>query len=275
MFTENKKNAKFNLQGRILKSYSAILSSFLSFVVFVLSSICCIYLLVIDTDFLGCYGVFDNQIIFIAICASAVAINIVLVMLHIYLKLRKDVYFYYYDGTENLSISVNTVCKAFCIYALKFIKKILYLMFFICPFVAVSFLIISLLQQGTSMLSLILFTVFDIFLFFIGIYSYMVYIQKNHLLPLVLVENQEKSIREIFKLSAVKMNGICKDLLRLKISNFPKKLLCLFVLPCIYYLPYCCAIESDFILQKEKPYMRRRAYTEKPIIFYFKEIKEN
>ena len=198
----------------------------------------------------------------------------VLLLIHVYYKLRKDLYFYY-DNVDNLRISVNTVCKSFCIYALRLIKNIFFLMFFISPFSALTVLIFSLTKQGISQHSLITFILVDIFLLFIGIYSDVVYIQKYHLLPLVLFENQDKNIREIFKLSAKKMNGICKDLLILKISNFPKKILCLFIVPAIYYLPFYHAVEADFVMQKEKPYMLRRAYTEKPIVFYFKEIKES
>ncbi len=275
MFRANKENAKLNLRGRILKSFSVILSSSLSFFVFVLSSFGCVYLLVIDTEFLGRYCVFENQIVFIAACAFAVSVNIVLLLLYIYFKLKKDVYFYYYDETENIRISVNTVCKAFCVYTLKIIKKVFLLMFFTAPFTAVSVYVFYFIKSGISQLSLIVFIFVAIFLLLLGRYSYMIFIQKYDLLPLVLVENQEKSINEIFILSAIKMNGICKDFLKLKISNFPKKVFCLLILPGIYYLPFCRAAEADFVLQKEKPYMRRRAYTEKPIVFYFKQVKEN
>ena len=72
MFRNIKENAKFNLQGRILKSFSVIFSSFLSFGIFVLSSVSCMYLLVIDTEFSESIGVFDSQYIIAAACAFAV-----------------------------------------------------------------------------------------------------------------------------------------------------------------------------------------------------------
>ena len=275
MFRGNKENAKFNLQGRIFKSFCVILFSSLSFVVFVLSCISCMYLLVVNTDFLSSIGVFDNQIALITVCAFAVMENIVLLLLHIYLKLKKDVYFYYFDESENIRILLNTVCKALSIYMLKFIKKLFMLIFFISPFSAILVLIFSLLKSGVSYFTLTIFLIADLFLFTAGICSYIAYIQKYHLLPLVLFENQDENIREIFKLSAEKMNGICKDTAKLKICNFPKRVLSLFVLPMVYYLPLCRAIESDFALKKEIPHMRRKAYAEKPIVFYFKQITEN
>lgn len=273
MFAENMVNAKTNLQGRILKSFSVIMFSFVSFIFFISSSFCCIYLLIIDTTFLGNLGIFENQYVHAAVCAFAVIENMILFMLHIYTKIRKDCYFYFID--ENFKISINTVYKAIVVYSLKAAKKIISFILFNFPFTAVFVLIINLLQQGISYFSLITFSVCDIVLLIAGLYSYSVYIQKYQLLPFVLIQNQDESIRNIFSLSAKLMNGKCKILLKLKISNLPKKLLCLFVIPLFYYLPYCKAVEADFVLQKEKPHMRRKAYTEKPIVFYFKPVKEN
>lgn len=273
MFHDNKENAKYNLQGRILKSFFVILTSFSSFAVFVLSSICCFYMLVINTEFLDYFGVFENQYILGTVCAFTVAQNIVLLLLHIYYKLKKDIYFY--DKYDNSVITVKIVCKTLCVYAIKFIKKIMSLIFFSCPFICVSVLIIYLLKLGISHLSLSVYIIGDMFLLLMGVYSYLVFVQKYHLLPFVLFENPDNNIRDIFKISAKKMNGMCKNMLKLKISNLPEKFLCMLIVPMVYYLPYCRAVEADFISQKENPYMRRKAYTEKPIIFYFKEIKYN
>ena len=274
MFRKNKENAKFNLQGRMLKSFSVILLSSLSFVCFVLSSVCCMYLLIVNTELLSSIGVFDNQIALIAVCAIAVMENIVLLLLHIYLKLKKDVYFYHFDESE-IRNPLNIVCKALIIYTFKFVKKLFVFILFASPFSAVSVLIFSLLKSGVSYFMLTIFVIADLFLLIAGLYSYMVYVQKYHLLPMVLFENQDKNIREIFKISTEKMNGICKDTAKLKICNLPKRLMCLFIVPMVYYLPFCRAVESDFVLQKEIPYMRRKAYTEKPIVFYFKRIKDS
>lgn len=275
MFRENIENAKMNLQGKILKSYFIILGSYTSFFVFVLSCFSCIYLLVINTEFLSGSGIFDNQYIHAAVCAFAVIENIILFMLHIYIRLKKDVYFYFIDECVDLKIPVSSVCKACCIYSFKAVKKMLLLLLFISPFAVVSTLILSFLEYGISYYLLILFFVCDFVLLVTGVYSYAVYIQKYELLPLLLMKNQDKSIKEIFVLSAASMNGKCKNLFRLKLQNVPKKILCLFVFPSVYFLPYCKTVEAEYVFQNKKPYMRRKAHTEKPIVFYFKPIKEN
>lgn len=273
MFTENKANAKYNLQGRVLKSFFIIFGSHLSFLIFLLSSFFCLYLLIINTDFLGSLGVFENQYIHAMICAFAVIENFTLLMFHIYLKLRKDVYFYLFD--EKIRISASIVFKAFNIYTLKTIKKIFLFFTFTFPFTVVAVLMFFLLQNGISYLTLITFSACDAVLLIVGLYTFAVYIQKYQLLPFVLIQNRNENIREIFALSAKKMNGMCKNLMILKIRNLPKNLLCILIIPSFYYLPYCRAVESDFVLEKEKPYMRRKAYTEKPIVFYFNPVKEN
>lgn len=275
MFSENIENAKMNLQGRTLKSFFVILESFLSFFVFVLSSFSCVYLLVVDTELLSSAGVFDNKYIHVAVCALAVIENIILFMLHIYIKLKKDVYFYFTDESIDIQIPVRSVVKACHIYSLKTVKKFLAFLLYICPFSAVSVLIFSFLQHGISYFLLILFSVCDFVLLIAGVYSYSVYIQKYELLPFVLIKYQDKNTKDIFNTSAKIMNGKCRNMLRLKFNNFPKIILCLFIFPCIYYLPYCKTVESDYILSKEKPYMRRNAHTEKPVVFYFEPIKEN
>lgn len=275
MFTENIENAKINLQGRILKSFFVILSSYASFFIFVLSSFSCIYLLIINTEFLSVYGVFENQYIHAAVCAFVVIENIILFMLHIYIKLKKDVYFYFIDESADKHISVSSVCKICCVYSLKTVKKVLSLLLYIVPFILVSVLILFFLQHGISYFLLILFSVCDSVLLVAGVYSYAVYIQKYELLPLLLMKYQDKGIKDIFSLSAKLMNGKCRNLLKLKLQNIPKKILCLFVFPSVYFLPYCKTVEADYVIQDEKPYMRRKAYTEKPIVFYFKPIKEN
>lgn len=276
MFAENRENVKYNLQGRALKSFLVVFSSFISIFIFILSSLCCLYLLIVNTDFLGDLGVFNNQYIHAAVCAFAVIENIILLMLHIYLKLRKDLYFYFIcENISDLRISIRTLYTALSIYALKTVKKIISFIFFSFPFMAVLILLINLLQQGISHLVLLIFSVCDTILMVAGLYSYAVYVQKYQLATFSLIKNQDKNVREHFAFSAKLMNGKCKNLLKLKIINLPKKLLCLFIIPAFYYLPYCKITEADYILQKEKPYMRRKAYTEKPIVFYFEPVKEN
>lgn len=275
MFRDNIENAKIDLQGRVFKSFLVILRSCLSFLIFLLSSFSCIYFLVVNTQFLGGIGVFDNQYIHALVCGFAVIENMILFHLHIYAKLKKDVYFYCFDESADDHISVSDVLRSSCVYILKSVKKAVWLLFFCCPFLVVLGIIINLLQSGMSYSLLIIFIICASVLLISGIYSYFVYIQKYELLPLLFMKNRDKSIREIFKLSEKMMNGKCKKLLKLKFCNLPKKLSCLFIIPAVYVLPYCKTVNADFILQNEKPYMRRKAYTEKPIVFYFKPMKEH
>ncbi len=274
MFRENIENAKMNLQGRIFKCFFVILSSYVSFFVFVSSSFCCIYLLIINIEFLSVLGVFENQYIHAAVCAFAVVENIILFILHIYTRLKKDIYICFNEEMYDTHIPVRIVYKACCAYFLKVIKKSICCLLYISPFTVISVLIYSFLQDGMSYFLLILFVLSDVVLLITGLYSYFVFTQKYEMMPFVLMKNHDKSIRDIFVLSATLMNGKCRNLLRLKLQNIPKKLLCLFIFPCVYFLPYCKAVEADYIVSKEKPYMRRKAYTEKPIVFYFKPIKE-
>lgn len=276
MFFENKKNAKINLHGNIMKSFFVILLSFLSFFVCVLSCFCCVYFLLIDTSFLAEIGVFNNQYALAGVCAFAIAENIFLLLFSVYVKLRKDCYFYsLYENNIKKNISVVSVIKAFYVFAIKSLKKITALILFLLPFTVVSAGIIFLLKKGIShsILSCLIICAFS--LLSVGLYSYAVYVQKFYLVTFVFLKNKNTRIKEIFELSEKMMNNKCKKILKLKIINLPKKLLCLLVIPAIYYLPYCKVIETDFSLQNEKPHMRRKSYAEKPIVFYFKPIKEN
>lgn len=275
MFKENIENAKMNLRGRYVKSFFMIFGCYVSITAFISSCLSCVYLLVINTEFLGGIGLFNNQYFYAAGCVFAVIENIILFMLHIYIKLKKDVYFYFIDESVDMHIPVGDVCKACCVYILKAVKKILYFLLYFCPFAVVSALIFSFLKHGISYFLLISFSVCDFILLIAGVYAYTVYIQKYELLPFVLIKYQDKRITDVFSLSAKLMNGKCKNLLRLKLHNLPKKLLCLFIIPAVYYLPFCKTVETDFVLSKEKPYMRRKAHTEKPVVFYFKPIKES
>lgn len=274
MFKENIENAKVNLNGRVLKSFYVIVSSYASFAVFLLSCISCLYLLIIDTELLVGLGVFDNIYLHAVVCALAVFENAVLFMLYIYLRLKKDIYFCFFEVGIDIRISLKQVYNALCVYFVKSVRKIISFLFFLCPAIIVSFIIYFLLQNGISYVLLLLFCACDLIFFVTGVYSYSVYILKYELISYVLIKYKHKKIKEIFRMSEKLMEGNCKKLFKLKLYNIPKKLLCFFILPAVYYLPYCDALETDLILAKEKPYLRKYANTAKTVVFYFKPVKE-
>ena len=274
MFKENMKNTKINLQGRLLKSFFVIVSSFASFAIFLLSCISCLYLLIIDTEFLSNSGLFNSSYIHASVCAFAVVENIILFMLYIYLRLKKDIYFCFFEDGLDIKISLSHVYQAVCVYFVKTVRKCISFLVFLCPAIIVSCIIYSLLQNGTSYSLLILFFVSDFVLLITGVYSYAVYIQKYEMISYVLIKFKYKKIKAIFDMSEKLMEGNCRKLLKLKLCNIPEKLLCLLILPAVYCLPYCKALESDFISAKEKPYLRKFANTEKAVVFYFKPLKE-
>ena len=274
MFKENMENTKIDLHGRVLKSFFVIMCSYSSFAVFLLSCVSCFYLLIVNTEFLSSVGIFNNSFIHAAVCALAVLENVILFMIYIYLRLKKDTYFNFFEDAIDIKISLSQVYQALCVYFVKTVRKCISFLFFLGPAIIISYIIYSLLQNGISYLQLILFLVSDFVLLITGGYSYAVYIQKYEMISYVLIKFKYKKIKAIFDMSEKLMEGNCRKLLKLKLCNIPKKLLCLLILPAVYYLPYCKALESDLVSAKEKPYLRKFANTEKSVVFYFKPLKE-
>ena len=95
------------------------------------------------------------------------------------------------------------------------------------------------------------------------------------LISVILYRHKDLNLKGIFHMSEIKMSGRCKQLARLKLSNFFRKIPCLLVIPAIFILPFIKATEADFAIEKEKPYMPKKAHTEKPVVFYLSPIKEN
>ena len=275
MFKENIENVKLNLQDRMWKSFFVIISSYASFLFFLLSCISCLYLLVINTGFFKTIGVFDSNYIHATVCALAVFENIVLFMFYIYLRLKKDIYFCFFEYGLDFKITLRHTFEAFYVYLQKSVRKFIAFLFFFCPVFIISLAIYSFLQTGVSYAVLTLFAACDLLFLISGAYSYFIYVQKYELISYVLIKYDHKNIKSIFDLSEKLTEGNCRKLFKLKLCNIPKKLLCFAILPAIYFLPYCKALESDVVLSKEKPYLRKHADTEKSVVFYFKPLKEN
>ena len=160
-------------------------------------------------------------------------------------------------------------------YTVSFAKKITGFLLFNLPFSSLSVLMLFFFQQGISVYSAVVFLSCDIILLFFGMYSFFVYIQKYQLISVILYRHKEMSIKDVFHMSEIKMSGRCKYLARLKLRNIFLKIPCILVIPAIFLLPFIKATEADFSIEKEKPYMPKKAHTEKPVVFYLSPIKEN
>lgn len=272
MYKENKLNSMFNLKGNFLRGFFVISAKHGSFLLFILSSFLCLYFLVFDTSVLSSFGVFANIYIHSALCAFAVIENLTLFLIYIGAKLKCDCFFFF---EKRKSFSFSLMIKAAVLYFIIGIKKLFSFCFFILPTISVMYVLFKSIQSGMSYILLAISILCGIILFISGIYSYSVYLQKFAAAAFVFSEYPEAKIKAVIYRSAELMNGKCRKLFFLKILNLPKRIFSILLLPAVYYLPYCKAVESDFILQKEIPYMRKRAHTEKTVVFYLGPIKEN
>ena len=273
MYDTNKINAKQNLHGNIIRSFFMLFRPTAVFLIFILSSVLCLYFLGFNTEWFNDYSVLNNNYMFPLLCFAAISENIALFIIFIYFRIICNLYFYLYDS--DIFIPIKLLVKFLVMYAVAFVKKITSLLLFCFPFVAFSLLTLFFLHQGISIYSAIVFTACNIILFCAGMYSFCVYIQKYQLIAVILYRHKEMSINEIFHMSEIKMSGRCKHLACLKLSNFFRKIPCLLVIPAIFILPFTKATEADFSIEKEKPYMPKKAHTEKSVVFYLSPVKEN
>lgn len=272
MYEDLRKDALFLLDGRIFKSFFISISKYATFILMISVMFFSSYLLFIDTSFLEKTGVFNNQYGLIIVCAVFVFVNIALFLLHIASSLLTDAYFSF---TETFNINSYLILKACCMYFVLLVKKAFFFCMFMSPSIIVSFVIGYLSLKGTYLSVLAVTGVSFLLLFIVGLYFYAVFKQKYRLVPYYLLVSSKHGVKECFKKAALQSDGKCHRLLFLKIYNFPKKLLCLFLFPAVYFLPVTKTMEYCFLLQKEKPYAKRKSHTEKPVVFYFEPVKEN
>ncbi len=272
MYEDLRRDALFLLDGRFFKSFLISVSKYATFFLMISVLFFSSYLLFIDTLFLEKIGVFNNDYSTVIACAVFVIVNISLFFLHIASSLLTDVYFTF---SEAVKMDLFLILKACCMYFLLFVKKILCFILFMAPSFFASSVLGYLSLKGTYLPVLAITGVAFLLLFIVGLYFYSVFKQKYRLVPYFLINSSTHSVNESFKSAALQTDGKCHRLLFLEIYNFPKKLLCLIILPAIYFLPVIKTVEFSFLLQKENPYMRRKAHTEKTVVFYFEPVKEN
>lgn len=274
MLEDIRRNAKITLQGNVINCFSKQFSVFLSLLLFVLSSIVCVWFLIIDTAPLASIGVFDNIFLHIAVCAFAVMENLILFSVYLYSKLKADAYFYKLVCPCNFTLNLKTVVKYFSVFLAEKICKISAFVMFFLPCGVVFHLAVKMLGTGVSKaIFAILISCFCILLS-LSVYSYSVFICKYGMLTFVVLSDADLSVSEIFRTSQKLTNGKCKMSYKLKINNLPRYLLCLFIFPAVYCLPYCKMIKNELLMEDKKPYVPKKAHTEKSIVFYFDPVKE-
>lgn len=276
MFIDYKNYIKDCLRGNILKCYFNIVVSYFSLLLFVLSGVISFYLFIIDTAILSKLGVFSNPILHAILCMFIVIMNLFLFYFYMYCNLKKNCcYFLVCGHTVKNNIKFNMLVKYSILRVYQFAMKSEAFIIHLLPSFFVTFFITLLLNEGISSILFVLFFACDLLLLIFGFYSFAVFIQKYQLTAYVFMENPEMQMKKIIKLSSIRMNNKCRQLFKFKCLNIFRRLLCLFIIPSLYYLPYCNIYETEFLLQKENSYMQKYAYTKKPIVFYLSPVKEN
>lgn len=266
MYDDLRKDVLFLLDGKYLKSFFISTSKFVTFFLMLSVLFFSSYLLFFDTAFLEKIGVFSNEYTLIIVCGVFVVVNFSLFLIHISASLVCDTYFAF---SETGKMNLYLITKAIMMYFLLNLKKIISFFGFIFPAVLSSAILGYLYIKGIYLSVIAVSGVAVFILFVVGIYHYSVYKQKYQLVPYYFLLLQNHNMRESFKKASSQSDGKCHRLLFLKIYNFPKKLMSLLIFPAVYFFPVTKTMEFSFLLQKENPYMQRKAYTEKSVVFYF------
>ncbi len=262
MFYEYRNDAICHLQGRFLRSFIFITAVPLSFLIFVASVFSCIWLLVVDTSFLGQLNIFNSYYSLGIVCALSVLVNVTLYFVYIAIKLKSESYI----ADIRLKITLDMLIKYATMNFIFVIKKIVAFTMFISPFILFSFITDKIVNSGITLVTFIVLVSSCILLLFSGIVSFFLFIQKYSALPLMFVCFPEDSIKTVFMHSEHITEGKCGDLLRMKIYNIPKKL--------TIFCPVAKVMELALITKNKKPYVTDNAHTEKSVVFYFDRIRE-
>ena len=262
LFNQYRKDAICHLHGRFLRSWLLITAVQLSYLLFVASVFLCIWLLIVDTSFLGNLKIFNSNYSIGIICALAVIVNVTLYFVALAVKLKCECYI----ADISLKITLDMLIKYATMQFVVAIRKIVAFVMFILPFILFSFITDKIVKSGiTSFVFFVLISSYTL-LFTSAIISYFLYIQKYSALTLMFVHFPEDSIKSIFRHSEQITDGKCDALLCMKIYNIPKKL--------TIFLPIAKVMELKLITENKKPYVHSESHTEKSVVFYFDSIKE-
>lgn len=269
MFRMNHFTAKSLMKNNIIRSFLIYLSDYLSLVLFFTSLLSVIYLFIFDTSFLASVGVFKNELTLGVTSFIAVSEITALYFIYYYAKLRKCEYFSlnyqtdvtFYDTVRYSILSIFT-----------FLKKTCLLFMFLSPFMLTVSSIFILEDKLYPEKVIYLFVGCASLLFAAGLIFYRMYILKYSLVTNVFLNNKNLSYSDIYNKVENLTDGKIIGLFILKVINMPERILSLFLIPAVYYLPFCLFSEYDFLLQKENPYPDK-ADTEKSVVFYLKECE--
>ena len=267
MLSSVKESADINLKGKRVKSFAIAASPFVSFIFLLLSILSSFYLLVIDTDLLSNLGIFKNMYLHLIVCLILFSVNVILLCFHIYLRIYCKNYFIFYSIEK---INMKIIFKAFILYIALFFIKTLQFIFFIMPFMIVLLYTINIFEKGVSIAHFALLSVCSPILLFCGIAAFSICSQRYFLADVFLYVENNKSIRNAIKQSAIKMNGKCRRSAFFDVYSIYMKFLSLFLIPAVYFIPEIKAQKAYCVLEKEIPYVNKRQHTEKTIVFYFK-----
>ena len=258
-----------DLSGNYLKSFIKIAEVYASFCFFGLYCISSVYLFVFNTTVFEQIGVFTNSYTLAFSCILSVLVGFILFLFAYFVKFRKDRYFLSFSADiEFRAVTFSAILKIIFLYYAVAVRKIFAFVCFLLPSVLLSFFVVHQLSSGISVMILAVLIAADMILALSGFVFSAVYSGRYALTIRQYLLTPDLSVRKIIKESALSMNGKCARLFALKICHIPKKIVSLLILPAVYCLTYCKAAEASLALGKENPYISKKNYTEKPVVFY-------
>lgn len=272
MFADYKTDVKLSLEGKRIKSFLLLAGRFLSFLLFVFYCFSVIYLFVWNTSFFKSLGIYKNNYILGAACASAVIIGAALFLFFIWVKFISLSWFAAVQD-ENFSpvkMNFSRILKITGMYFNVFFRKALNYVLFLIPFFLYSAGIYLLNDNEMPEKVFYILASGEWIIFFISAAAAYIYNLRYSLINSRLYYETDKRGDLLIKSSIYMMNGKLVKLFLMKISLLPLKILSLLIVPGIFFLPFCKAAEEIYISDRKKPYLpKRKAHTEKTMVFYF------
>lgn len=272
MFADYKTDVKLSLEGKRIKSFLLLAGRFLSFLLFVFYCFSVIYLFVWNTSFFKSLGIYKNNYILGAACASAVIIGAALFLFFIWVKFISLSWFAAVQD-ENFSpvkMNFSRILKITGMYFNVFFRKALNYVLFLIPLFLYSAGIYLLNDNEMPEKVFYILASGEWIIFFISAAAAYIYNLRYSLINSRLYYETDKRGDLLIKSSIYMMNGKLVKLFLMKISLLPLKILSLLIVPGIFFLPFCKAAEEIYISDRKKPYLpKRKAHTEKTMVFYF------
>lgn len=165
---------------------------------------------------------------------------------------------------EFLNISLQL--KIIYLYSAKFIINFFKTVFYLLPAVLTALVTIALLENGIDKKVFAALCLLFIVLLVSGMYFSFCSCQRLAFLSQAIYLNQSESVFEIIKRARVLSDGKCFEIAHFKLSFLGWKMLCIFILPMIFVVPYynrCIALYAKQTSCVKSP----RSVSEKPVIF--------